>query len=789
MLEIIIVGRLMLSKLNRLAKPKTELRKIINMSITEDEDMDMDTTPASDHNSQSSTPPGGAAAGVWSNIYQPTPTILQALSNGDERTFPRQSQQQSQSPSSVARPDDYQPTPTMLHAVSDGDERTFPRQSQQQSQSPSSATPPSIDIQQSSTPPDGAAAGVHRSPKQNTDQALIYATVTWPEEGQSQKGKRELERALQTWLNKQHGAISCSVVDVTEDGVAQIKIEPASALDELVKQEIKLTFKDQKIALIRFCSALPVPKHGTPTPDSNSTFVPSPLPLKVKSQEEGKSTSSATAGQETATCILPLGHYWYVSQAYREEIKSIERKNGVKLEADVKVSIQVDPGKAGGDPEKALYEFTDLVQKCLGEYSGLTFSLKHVHPEEWKDTLKILKRDEAKLVLTATSEEVTVCGPSRGLDAVKKTLKLPQNISTTADPLAIAGITMDKSHWKLMTTAFDKKIADIKTKFGVDFAESQISQDEVNVKAKPVRVVEAAASLESHALRALLRLYQRVVTSTMSCSLQVPDQARKVEDKLRKMRSQHPVVGARGIKGSWRLIGLPENLGPAVNELEKSSGVLFKEEDKRWIEHNRPSGRAAVEQGAAARGATEENDNCPICLDTFTDKKKLKCSHEFCKKCLAQAEESAGPICPVCKAIYGMIEGNQPEGEMSSSYSTRSLPGFPNCGTINITYNFPSGRQMERHPNPGQRYDGTTRCAYLPNNQEGQKVLQLLQRAFKQKLVFTVGTSRTSGANNQVTWNDIHHKTNTYGGPESFGYPDPGYLSRVTEELKAKGVE
>ncbi|KAM4613124.1 uncharacterized protein ACJ7VT_011302 isoform 4-T4 [Polymixia lowei] len=548
MLEIIIVGRLMLSKLNRLAKPKTELRKIINMSITEDEDMDMDTTPASDHNSQSSTPPGGAAAGVWSNIYQPTPTILQALSNGDERTFPRQSQQQSQSPSSVARPDDYQPTPTMLHAVSDGDERTFPRQSQQQSQSPSSATPPSIDIQQSSTPPDGAAAGVHRSPKQNTDQALIYATVTWPEEGQSQKGKRELERALQTWLNKQHGAISCSVVDVTEDGVAQIKIEPASALDELVKQEIKLTFKDQKIALIRFCSALPVPKHGTPTPDSNSTFVPSPLPLKV------------------------------------------------------------------------------------------------------------------------------------------------------------------------------------------------------------------------------------------------PDQARKVEDKLRKMRSQHPVVGARGIKGSWRLIGLPENLGPAVNELEKSSGVLFKEEDKRWIEHNRPSGRAAVEQGAAARGATEENDNCPICLDTFTDKKKLKCSHEFCKKCLAQAEESAGPICPVCKAIYGMIEGNQPEGEMSSSYSTRSLPGFPNCGTINITYNFPSGRQMERHPNPGQRYDGTTRCAYLPNNQEGQKVLQLLQRAFKQKLVFTVGTSRTSGANNQVTWNDIHHKTNTYGGPESFGYPDPGYLSRVTEELKAKGV-
>ncbi|KAM4613715.1 E3 ubiquitin-protein ligase DTX3L-like [Polymixia lowei] len=432
------------------------------MSITEDEDIDMDTNPGSYDYWQSSTPPGGAAAGVWSNIYQPTPTIFQAVSDGDERTFPRQSQQQSQSPSSA----------------------------------------------------------VHK--------ALTYATVMWPEEEQPQE--RELERALQTWLNKQHGAISCSVVDVTEDGFAQIKIEPASALDRLVKQEIKLTFKHQKIGLIRFCSALPVTKHGTPTPDSNSTVVrvvPSPLQLKLS------------------------------------------------------------------------------------------------------------------------------------------------------------------------------------------------------------------------------------------------DQVRKLEDRLRKMRSQHPVVGARGIKGSWRRIGLPENLGPAVNELEKSSGVLFKEEDKRWIEHNRPSGRAAVEQGAAARGTTEENDNCPICMDTLTDKKKLKCSHKFCKKCLARAEQRVGPICPVCKAIYGMMEGNQPEGEMSVSYNSRSLPGFYGFGTINITYSFPSGTQTERHPNPGQRYNGTTRYAYLPDNQEGQKVLHLLQRAFKQKLVFTVGTSRTSGAKNQVIWNGIHHKTNTHG-PERY---------------------
>ncbi|KAG8543791.1 hypothetical protein GDO81_023689 [Engystomops pustulosus] len=93
------------------------------------------------------------------------------------------------------------------------------------------------------------------------------------------------------------------------------------------------------------------------------------------------------------------------------------------------------------------------------------------------------------------------------------------------------------------------------------------------------------------------------------------------------------------------------------------------------------------------------------------------------------------------------------------------------------------------HPNPGKRFSGTDRRAYLPDNQEGREVLRLLDKAFNQKLIFTVGESRTTGAKDTVTWNDIHHKTNTTGGPAGFGYPDPDYLKRVRDELKAKGVE
>jgi len=73
---------------------------------------------------------------------------------------------------------------------------------------------------------------------------------------------------------------------------------------------------------------------------------------------------------------------------------------------------------------------------------------------------------------------------------------------------------------------------------------------------------------------------------------------------------------------------------------------------------------------------------------------------------------------------------------------------------------------QERHPNPGMKYYGTTREAYLPENSDGRHVLELLQRAFKLRQIFTIGQSRTTGYDNVVTWNDIHHKTSIDGGME-----------------------
>ncbi|XP_062843237.1 E3 ubiquitin-protein ligase DTX3L-like [Trichomycterus rosablanca] len=208
------------------------------------------------------------------------------------------------------------------------------------------------------------------------------------------------------------------------------------------------------------------------------------------------------------------------------------------------------------------------------------------------------------------------------------------------------------------------------------------------------------------------------------------------------------------------------------------------------VQAGTPGRRSFENETSFRKSKTDEEDNCPICLDSFTDQTKLKCGHGFCKECLENSVKSIGKTCPLCKKVFGTLIGNQPRGTMNVKHCKyNSLPGYSNCGVIEINYNIPGGTQTHEHPNPGRTYHGTSRTAYLPDNPEGNHVLDLLRRAFDQRLIFTVGTSRTSGMNDAVIWNEVYHKTNTHGGSQNFGYPDPEYLKRVKEELKAKGIE
>eukprot|EP01128_Nolandella_sp_AFSM9_P011034 TRINITY_DN7754_c0_g1_i1.p1 TRINITY_DN7754_c0_g1~~TRINITY_DN7754_c0_g1_i1.p1 ORF type:complete len:424 (-),score=74.79 TRINITY_DN7754_c0_g1_i1:97-1308(-) len=192
------------------------------------------------------------------------------------------------------------------------------------------------------------------------------------------------------------------------------------------------------------------------------------------------------------------------------------------------------------------------------------------------------------------------------------------------------------------------------------------------------------------------------------------------------------------------------------------------------------------------RTARPNEHDCPICLCEFDEKHiKLACKHEFHIDCIVHCLKGSYLVCPSCQVLYGVRTGTMPTGTMKVSRKSKgseSCDGYKDVGTIIVAYNFPSGIQTKEHPVPGMRYTGTSRTAYLPDNKEGQEVLALLQLAFDRKLTFRIGTSVTTGENNAVVWNGIHHKTGKTGGATKWGYPDAEYFSRVKEELAALGV-
>ena len=185
------------------------------------------------------------------------------------------------------------------------------------------------------------------------------------------------------------------------------------------------------------------------------------------------------------------------------------------------------------------------------------------------------------------------------------------------------------------------------------------------------------------------------------------------------------------------------------------------------------------------------NSDCPICLDALHTKPcvELKdCAHAFHHHCINDYLASQAN-CPVCRAAVGEPSGKCPTGTMTLDFrNRRPCPGFPHSdGTIRIDYRIPNGVQQSYHENPGMKYKGTIRRAYLPDCEEGRDLLARLVFAWQHGLTFTVGTSLATGQSNTVTWTSIHHKTALDGNsPHSF--PDPNYMTNCHASLDAHNV-
>ncbi|KAJ8376934.1 hypothetical protein SKAU_G00075140 [Synaphobranchus kaupii] len=140
-----------------------------------------------------------------------------------------------------------------------------------------------------------------------------------------------------------------------------------------------------------------------------------------------------------------------------------------------------------------------------------------------------------------------------------------------------------------------------------------------------------------------------------------------------------------------------------------------------------------IGEPSEARATAAEVETCPLCMKPLQKKQRLICTHAFCAACLERSVETLGLQCP------------------------------------------------EAHPNPGKPFTGIQTEAWLPNSPEGLKVLKLLQRAFEQKLVFTLAS--TDGAANRVVFTDIPHAK---GWSACY---QRGFLQEVKAALRAKGIE
>jgi deltex-like protein len=199
----------------------------------------------------------------------------------------------------------------------------------------------------------------------------------------------------------------------------------------------------------------------------------------------------------------------------------------------------------------------------------------------------------------------------------------------------------------------------------------------------------------------------------------------------------------------------------------------------------------ALEACATSPGS---DDECPICMEALNTSGQLvkitACGHKYHLECI-KAALNVGSKCPICRKAIKNPQGHSPSGTMTITSTTsfsRRCSGFEDHWTIVIEYVIPSGYQMAYHPSPGHPFRGGMRKAYLPNNEDGRRLLERLKLAWMLGLTFTIGTSLTSGRSNVVTWASIHHKTSTFGGSHAHGFPDPAYFFNCNEELDSLGV-
>ncbi|PKU32930.1 e3 ubiquitin-protein ligase dtx3l [Limosa lapponica baueri] len=545
--------------------------------------------------------------------------------------------------------------------------------------------------------------------------------------------------------------------------------------------------------------------------DTNGNF---PHSGSKKDLEDENGLNSEGMNELTVLSAL----YEYFNHTCKEEIKVVQEHFGVRIKIkdlyNGNTSICFTSGKSPASIQKAKDFFIGTFQRSVEDLKQEKIPVRN--SSALNETIIKLNAGFRNLLAKEEGNQLLLRGPASEILAAKRFLAKEDENSRAAKNMKISselyrfrnGVEVDASMFKLLETALSKEIEDIKDKFDtvIEKKDSSCGQKVFIIFRPQIKTSDMSSHATESFINALQNAFAMLREKVISWKLS-EDQKKRLNTLLNGKQLEDLHVKLKKTEDKLILSGLPKHVCAAekhivnllniedstqtISRTPLSSDLSYQEATQASEKkYNSGQNNSLSSEGQSKTKAEEDNtDACPICMETIKNKEILrKCKHAFCKSCIEQAM-TYKQACPVCNTVYGVMEGNQPEGTMSYVMLSSSLPGYPDCGTIEITYRMPGGIQTSDHPNPGKPYGSTTRTAYLPANKEGQEILQLLRRAFNQKLIFTVGQSRTTGAGDVITWNDIHHKTSMSGGPTKFGYPDSDYLQRVRSELKARGIE
>ncbi|XP_060118457.1 E3 ubiquitin-protein ligase DTX3L [Heteronotia binoei] len=529
--------------------------------------------------------------------------------------------------------------------------------------------------------------------------------------------------------------------------------------------------------------------------------------MTVNVQKEGSENDS----EESNNIEVPSAVFEYFRHVCKAEAEDLEQRFSVKLtsaeDGSGMTSIQFASAGSPSCIEKAQQTFVTAFQRVAVDLKQEIIYLDNTH--QVIKTSEMLNTNFKRIFAKPQDKTLILHGPARELSAAKEFMKEFPKKSEFNFPET--GFIVDTDKFEFLEPKLFMEIQTIKQMYGTIMEKKKFPESKkTHILFKP-ETKKKTPDLTSVACESISRAYQKVLETHTEKTIPLKhslDLGEKVNEFFVHLQTENPKVLLKKMEDKLSIFGLPEHvcstekhilrflntdlaalragvLSPTrTPKAGRSSGASFEYNGGHKV-HSFPSGEPSYVKVAKA----EPEEDCSICMDKIDQKEVLpKCKHAFCRECIQVAMKYKS-VCPVCNMAYGKIEGNQPPGKMEISKTRMSLPGYEGSGTISIAYHILDGIQNENHPNPGRRFHGIIRTAYLPDNREGREILQLLQRAFDQKLIFTVGQSRTTGMNDVVTWNDIHHKTSIHGGTERFGYPDPNYLKRVREELKAKGIE